>query len=333
MAETLYVILGAGEGTRMRSALPKVLHPIAGREMLGHVMDAALRGGEADIAVVVGPGREDVAACARAFDPACTIHVQSERLGTAHAVLAAREAVSDRHRRVIVLFADTPLITAQTLARMGAAVDAGAGVAVLGFRAEDPTGYGRLVTRDDELLAIREHKDASEEERAITLCNSGVMAFAADTMLALLDQIGNDNANGEYYLTDAVEIARASACRTVALTADAQEVSGVNDRVQLAAAEAVMQDRLRRAAMAGGVTMQDPASVFLQVDTQIGSDVTIGPNVYFGPAVTVESGATINAFCHLEGCRVGAGAQIGRSRVCAPARTCRRASGSAISSR
>ncbi|MCB1477514.1 MAG: bifunctional UDP-N-acetylglucosamine diphosphorylase/glucosamine-1-phosphate N-acetyltransferase GlmU [Rhodobiaceae bacterium] len=311
MADTLFVVLAAGEGTRMRSALPKVLHKIAGREMLAHVMAAATAGAEADIAVVIGPDREDVAACARAMHPGCKVFVQTDRLGTAHAVLAAREALKADYKHVVVLFGDTPLITPATLERMVSAIDEGAGIAVLGFEAENPSGYGRLVTDAGELTAIVEEKDASESERAITLCNSGVMAFSGQLMPNLLDQIGNDNAKGEYYLTDAVAIARALDVKTVSRIADETEVGGVNDRIQLAAAEAVMQQRLREAAMASGVTMRDPESVYMQHDTKLGMDVIVEQNVVFGPGVSVESGAEIRAFSHLEGCHVGANAQVG----------------------
>ncbi|MFN0263772.1 bifunctional UDP-N-acetylglucosamine diphosphorylase/glucosamine-1-phosphate N-acetyltransferase GlmU [Tepidamorphus sp. 3E244] len=311
MADTLFIVLAAGEGTRMRSSLSKVLHRIAGREMVAHVIAAASGAGEADIAVVVGPDREDVADCARRTAPGCSVHVQAERLGTAHAVLAARNAVKPDHKRVVVLFGDTPLMTSQTLEKMCAAVDSGASVAVLGFEAEDPTGYGRLVMRGDNLVAIREHKDASADELVITRCNSGVMAFNGPKMLSLLERIGNDNAKGEYYLTEAVEIARADGGKTVSELADEAEVGGVNDRIQLAATESLMQQRLRHAAMAGGVTMTDPASVTLCHDTVLGQDVILGPNVVFGPGVRIDGGVRIEAFCHLEGCHVSSGARIG----------------------
>ena len=311
MADTLFVVLAAGEGTRMRSSVPKVLHKIAGREMLAHVVAAALAAGGADIAVVVGPGREDVAACARTMHPDCKVFVQTERLGTAHAVLAAREALKAGYKHVVVLFGDTPLITSATLERMIDALRDGAGIAVLGFEAENPAGYGRLVTEAGELTAIVEEKDASDAERAITLCNSGVMAFSGELMPNLLDSIGNDNAKGEYYLTDAIALARSLDVKTVSRVADETEVGGVNDRIQLAAAEYAMQQRLREAAMMSGVTMRDPQSVYMNHDTKLGADVIVEQNVVFGPGVTIESGAQVRAFSHLEGCRVGANAQIG----------------------
>ena len=311
MADTLFVVLAAGEGTRMRSSVPKVLHKIAGREMLAHVVAAALAAGGADIAVVVGPGREDVAACARTMHPDCKVFVQTERLGTAHAVLAAREALKAGYKHVVVLFGDTPLITSATLERMIDALRDGAGIAVLGFEAENPAGYGRLVTEAGELTAIVEEKDASDAERAITLCNSGVMAFSGELMPNLLDSIGNDNAKGEYYLTDAIALARSLDVKTVSRVADETEVGGVNDRIQLAAAEYAMQQRLREAAMISGVTMRDPQSVYMNHDTKLGADVIVEQNVVFGPGVTIESGAQVRAFSHLEGCRVGANAQIG----------------------
>ena len=311
MADTLFVVLAAGEGTRMRSSTPKVLHRIAGLPMLAHVLAAACVQADADIAVVVGPDRDDVADCARKSAAGASVFVQADRLGTAHAVLSARDSIAQAYAQVVVLFADTPLMKPETLAAMVRAVRDGAGVAVLGFEAPDPTGYGRLVVEEGALLAIREDKDASEAEKVITLCNSGVMAFSGKKMLPILGRIGNANAKGEYYLTDAVEIARGDGLATVALEADAEEVGGVNDREQLAHAEFLMQQRLRAAAMASGVTLRDPASVHFNHDTRIGRDVTVEPNVVFGPGVVVEEGAEIRAFCHLEGCRIGAGAQIG----------------------
>ncbi len=311
MTDTLFIVLAAGEGTRMRSATPKVLHPLAGRPMLACVLAACREAADADIAVVVGPDGDNVAECARKTAPGAQVFVQGERLGTAHAVLAARGAVRAEHKRVLVLFGDTPLITAATLAPLADAVTDGTAVAVLGFQAADPSGYGRLLTDGGELVAIREEKDATEAERAVTFCNSGVMGFAGASVLSLLETIGNDNAKGEYYLTDAVEIARERGLRTVALEGDETEVGGINDRVQLAAAERVCQQRLRHAAMAAGATLIDPETVHLSHDTQLGRDVVVEPNVVFAPGVTVEEGARIRAFSHLETAHVGAGAVIG----------------------
>lgn len=308
----LAIVLAAGEGTRMRSALPKVLHPVGGRSLLAHVLDAVRQGGADRVAVVVGPGREDVAREARRAVPEAEVFVQAERRGTAHAVLAAREALARGADECLVAVADTPLVTPATFARMRAELVGGAGVVVLGFQAADPSGYGRLI-RDGagSLAAIREHKDASEAERRVTLCNAGLMAIDGRLALALLEAVGSDNAQGEFYLTDVVEIARARGLAARLVVAPEAEVVGVNDRVQLAAAEALFQTARRVQAMRAGVTLVAPETVFFSVDTQLGQDVLVEPHVVFGPGVTVESGAVIHAFSHLEGARVGPGATVG----------------------
>ena len=307
----LAIILAAGEGTRMRSDKPKVMHEIAGRPMLGHVLSAVQAAGATRIAVVVGPDRADVAQTARVFAPDCAIFEQRERLGTAHAVLAAREALEEPADDVIIAFADTPLIDAASFTGLRAPLAQRAVMAVLGFEAFNPTGYGRLIVVNGNLQAIREEKDASIEEKPISLCNAGLMAFRGDAVLGLLDAIGNDNAKGEYYLTDAVALAAARDETIAVVRAPEDIVQGVNDRAQLAAAEAVMQRRLRAQAMAGGATLIDPASVHLSADTVIGRDVVIEPNVFFGPGVSVGDNAVIHAFSHIEGTQIGAGAQIG----------------------
>lgn len=296
----------------MKSDLPKVLHRVAGRSMLAHVLAAVAAAGVESVAVVVGPGRDDVRDEALRLAPGATTFVQTERLGTAHAVLAAREAIARGFDDLLVLFADTPLVTGATIGALRAALAEGAGVAALGFLAADPFGYGRLIQDEaGRLVAIREEKDASEAERAIRLSNAGLMAIDGQAALGWLSRIGNANAKGEYYLTDVIELARADGREARVALADETEVLGVNDRIQLAQAEAVAQDRLRRKAMAAGVTMIAPETVFLCADTGFGRDVEIGPHVVFGPGVSVEDGATIHAFSHLEGARVGAGAAIG----------------------
>ncbi|MFG1238986.1 bifunctional UDP-N-acetylglucosamine diphosphorylase/glucosamine-1-phosphate N-acetyltransferase GlmU [Xanthobacter autotrophicus DSM 597] len=307
----LVVVLAAGEGTRMKSRLPKVLHKVAGRSMLHHVLAATRAAGATRTAVVVGPGREDVAAEATRIVPDAQVFVQTERLGTAHAVLAARAALEQGADDVLVLYADTPLVRPETLARLRAPLAEGAAVAALGFEPEDPTGYGRLVTSGDELVAIREEKDATTAEKAIRFCNAGLMALAGKDALSILDRIGNANSKGEYYLTDAVEIARADGRPAVAAKADADEVAGVNSRIQLAEAEAILQQRLRRAAMAEGVTLIAPETVFFSADTVLGRDVIVEPNVVFGPGVTVGDDVVIHAFCHLEGAHLEPGVSIG----------------------
>ena len=265
----LAIVLAAGEGTRMRSSLPKVLHKVAGRTLLAHVL-AALKGAGSRVAVVVGPGHDAVAAEARAAVSGAEIFVQTERRGTAHAVLAARAAIERGADDVLVIFGDTPLIRPDTLDKLRAALAEGAAVAVLGFKPADPTGYGRLVTEGGELLRIVEHNDASESERAIALCNGGLMALAGKTALPILDKIGCDNRKHEFYLTDAVAIARAMKLRAVALEVTEDEVSGINTKAQLADTEAVMQQRLRQAAMDAGVTLVAPETVHLAADTKLG---------------------------------------------------------------
>jgi bifunctional UDP-N-acetylglucosamine pyrophosphorylase/glucosamine-1-phosphate N-acetyltransferase len=307
----LAIVLAAGEGTRMRSALPKVLHAIAGRSLLHHVLAALSAAGQTKTAVVVGPGHESVAAEAKRVLPEAEIFLQAERRGTAHAVLAAKSAIAQGPDDVLVIFGDTPLILPDTLARLRGALAKGAAVAVLGFRPADPTGYGRLVTEGDALVAIREHADASEQERAITLCNGGLMALAGSQALSMLEKIGNANRKGEYYLTDAVVIARGMGLKAVAIEVTEDEVSGINTKAQLAAAEAVMQQRLRQSALDAGVTMVAPETVYLAADTRLGKDVTVEPFVVFGPGVVVEDGVTIRSFSHIQGAHIRKGAIVG----------------------
>jgi bifunctional UDP-N-acetylglucosamine pyrophosphorylase/glucosamine-1-phosphate N-acetyltransferase len=310
----LAIVLAAGEGTRMRSARPKALHPAAGRSLHAHVLAAVAEAGADRLAVVVGPGQggEAVAAEARRVAPAVAVFVQVERRGTAHAVLAAREALAAGDTDdVLVLFADTPLVRPETLRGLRTPLAEGAAVAVLGFRAADPAGYGRLLVEGDRLTAIREDKDATAAERAVTLCNAGVMAVAGREALALLDRVGCDNAKREFYLTDIVAIARGRGLSAVVREAAEAEVQGVNDRAQLAGVEATLQARLRTAALAGGATLVAPETVFLAMDTTLGRDVVVEPNVVFGPGVTVGEGAHIRAFSHLDGATVAAGAIVG----------------------
>ena len=295
----------------MRSSIPKVLHSVGGRPLIAHVLNAAIEAGGAEIAVVVGPGRDDVAAEARKVAPQAQIFEQRERQGTAHAVLAARQAIESGADDVLVMFADTPLVRPETLAALRAALAAGAAVAVLGFTPRDPAGYGRLVMNGGGLAAIVEEKDATPQQRAIGFCNGGLMALAGKHALSLLDKIGNANSKGEYYLTDAVAIACDMGLKAVAIETSEDDVRGINTKAQLAETEAVLQGRLRAQAMEAGVTLVAPETVFLSSDTRLGRDVTIEPNVVFGPGVTVEDGATIRSFSHLEGAHVGKGARVG----------------------
>ncbi len=312
MRQLLVIVLAAGEGTRMLSALPKVLHRLAGRPMVSHVLDTALAAGAAHLAVVVGPGHEAVAAEVRRVAPEAELFVQEDRRGTAHAVLAAREALARGYDDVVVMYGDTPLVRVETIGELRGPLAGGAAVSVLGFRPDDPTGYGRLVTDGDgALVAIREHKEASPEELAVGLCNAGLMALDGRAALDLLERVSDANAKKEFYLTDAVEIARALGRAAAVCEAEVEEVVGVNSRAQLAEAEAILQARLRRHAMDNGATLTAPETVFFSADTKLGRDVVIEPNVFFGPGVSVEEGATIRAFSHVEGAHVGAGAIVG----------------------
>ncbi|HME28814.1 MAG TPA: bifunctional UDP-N-acetylglucosamine diphosphorylase/glucosamine-1-phosphate N-acetyltransferase GlmU [Pseudolabrys sp.] len=307
----LAVILAAGEGTRMRSHTPKVLHELGGRSLLAHVITAARAGGSDDLAIVVGPDHSAVSADVRRYAPKAQIFEQRERSGTAHAVLAARKAIARGAADILVMFGDTPLVRAETLLELRAALADGAAVVVLGFRPVNPQGYGRLLMRGQELIAIREERDATAEERKIDLCNGGLMAIAGKQALDILARIGNSNAKKEYYLTDAVAVARDMGLKALAIETSEDDVRGINTKVQLAEAEAVLQHRLRMAALEAGVTMIAPETVYLSADTKFGKDVTIEPNVVFGPGVTVEDGATIRSFSHLEGAHVGKCARIG----------------------
>lgn len=309
----LTIVLAAGKGTRMKSDLPKPLHKVGGRSLLAHAMASTSELGAARTAVVVGPGMDAVRAAALEVDAGARIHVQHNQAGTADAVLAAREAVAENgDGDVVVLFCDTPLMRPETLARMRAALDDGAQLAVLGFEPDDPTGYGRILQdASGAVRAIREHKDASAEELAVRLCNGGVMAFRCPGLLDVLDRIGNDNAKGEYYLTDAVEIMLGDGHKAVAVTCAEEEVAGINDRVQLAQAEAEFQARARLAAMQNGATLIAPETVWFSFDTVLGRDVTIEPNVVFGPGVRVGDGVSIKANCHFEKAVIGDGVTIG----------------------
>jgi len=301
---TTAVVLAAGFGTRMKSALPKALHPIAGRPMLRHLL-ATCETVFDRVVVVLGP---DMDAVAKVAAPHQTV-VQHERRGTAHAALQAvgKFGAGD----VAVLYADNPLISADTLRALLASRRAGAGLALLAMRPADPARYGRVIGTEDDVRGIVEFKDATGDERAVGLCNAGVLCGPAADMARWLAAVGCANAAGEYYLTDLVGLARADGRRVAAVLGAEAELRGINARAELAIAEATVQQALRLRAMDAGVTMTAPETVFLCTDTVFGQDVTIGPNVVFGPGVSVEAGAEIRAFSHLEGCVVRAGAVIG----------------------
>ena len=307
----LAIVLAAGEGTRMKSARPKALHAIAGRAMISHVLRAAAEAGAQALAVVVGPGREDVAAEAQRRYPQAAIFVQEHRLGTAHAVLAARAAIEEGFDDIVIVYADIPLLTAATLRKLREVIARGAAVAALGFKARNPYGYGRLVTEHGRLIAIREEKDANPDERAIDIVNAGPMALDGARALEILRRIGRSNAQNEFYLTDAVAVAAELGLSAGVELAQESETMGVNDRAQLAVAEAEIQKRLRARAMGEGATLIAPETVFLCEDTKIGRDVVIEPHVVIGKGVEIGEGAVIHSFSYLEGAKVGAHASIG----------------------
>jgi bifunctional UDP-N-acetylglucosamine pyrophosphorylase/glucosamine-1-phosphate N-acetyltransferase len=306
------VILAAGRGERMKSPLPKVLHPVGGRSMIDHAIDAALALGCERVVVVVGAHSPEVRAHVAARIGEASIAVQDPPLGTGHAVLAAASALADFAGDVVITYADAPLIPAGAVEGLFALREGGADVAVLGFEAGDPAAYGRLVmTGANGLEKIVEAKDASPEELAIRACNSGVLAADAHLLLELLGKVGNANAKGEYYLTDVVGLAVAAGWRVEVAFAREDDVLGVNSQAELAVVEGVFQARRRAELMAAGVTMTAPDTVYLAWDTQIGPGARLEPNLVFGPGVTVEGGAVIRAFSHLEGAKVAAGAIIG----------------------
>ena len=311
---TTAIILAAGLGTRMKSRLPKALHRLGNQPMINHLITTARQVFD-DVVVVTGPDMPELEEAVRPFRTV----TQVERLGTAHAANAARDLFGDGD--IAVLYADNPLITAETMERLLAARREGASLALLGMRPAVPGRYGRIVEDHGKVVKIVEFKDATEDERSITLCNAGVMCAGAEDFRNWLENVRNDNAQGEYYLTDVVEMA-AKAGSVVCVEAPEDELAGVNSRSELARAEATLQTRLRNAAMDAGVTLVAPDTVFFSTDTVLESDVTVEPNVFFGPGVTVRSGALIRAFSHLEGCTVGEAALIGPYARLRPGTVC-----------
>ncbi len=301
------IVLAAGQGSRMNSDLPKVLHPIAGAPLVDHALMAGASLDPARSIVVAGHGADQVRAV---LDDEVTVVIQEEQLGTGHAVQMAAPALDGFTGDVVVLYGDTPFITPETLQRMVAGRGDNA-VVVLGFEAENPGRYGRLVTTGATLERIVEFKDATGEERAVTLCNSGVMCIDGTVLPELLARLSDDNAAGEFYLTDIVAHARDLGHAATVVTCDEAETLGINTRAELARAEAIFQDMKRAEALENGVTLSAPDTVFFAHDTYIGRDTIVEQNVVFGPGVTVESGANIRAFSHLEGCHVSRGATVG----------------------
>lgn len=306
--KTAAIVLAAGMGTRMKSAQPKVMHPVGGRPMVSHLLATTEAVGVDEHIIVIGP---DMAALTEAVAPHATA-LQTERLGTAHAVQAAEPLYTGDAEDVFVLCGDTPLITQETLKKMQDARRSGADVVVLGFTPDDPGAYGRLIVSEDgDLEKIVEFKDATEDERAVNLCNSGVMCINGKHLFDLVDRVKNDNAKGEYYLTDIVALARQSEMRCTVVPGSEEELLGVNSRVELAQAESIFQKRMRQSYLEKGVTMTAPETVFFSHDTHIDPDVVIEPNVVFGLGVTIETGVHILGFSHLEGAHVKSGVSVG----------------------
>ena len=304
------IVLGAGKGTRMKSGLPKVLHRIAGQTMIRHVLDSVETVGPEKVVVVIGPELENLESNFRPH----TVVVQEKRLGTAHAVLQARDELEGFKGDIVVVFGDTPLLTSDTICCLQKQLGGSdqTSLAILGFHMDDPTGYGRIrCTNDGDVQSIVEELDASAEELGITLCNSGAMAFKSEVLFQNLDAIESKNAKDEYYLTDLVSIIHGSGKKVIMVTGRAEELQGINSRADLAKAESVMQNRLRMRAMNAGVTLIDPCSTWLSMDTRFGIDVIVGPNVYFGDSVEVGDGVEVKAFSHLEGVRLAQGSIVG----------------------
>jgi bifunctional UDP-N-acetylglucosamine pyrophosphorylase/glucosamine-1-phosphate N-acetyltransferase len=310
MTDIAIIVLAAGKGTRMKSNHPKVLHRVAGRSLLGHVLDAARALDPCEAVVVTGPDMDAVWVEARKFFPDSRRAMQVDRLGTGHAVSVAQEALANFSGTVVVLYGDVPLISAPTLLKL--TETAGEGIAVLGFEADDPRGYGRLIQDEQgQVIRIREELDAGPAERMIRLCNSGIIAINAGLLWSLLPKLNNTNAKGEYYLTDLVELATAAGTPCRLASCPEEEVAGVNDRIQLSGIEETLQNLYRRRHMLNGVTLVAPATVFFSVDTVIGEDVVVEPHVVFGPGVIVGNGVEILSFSHIEGATVASGARIG----------------------
>jgi bifunctional UDP-N-acetylglucosamine pyrophosphorylase/glucosamine-1-phosphate N-acetyltransferase len=304
------IVLAAGKGTRMKSALHKVLHPIAGRPMLLHLLDHLAELAPARTVIVVGDGRDQVEPIAAGAG--ATLVVQEPQLGTAHAVLQAKDALAGFDGDILILYADTPFVTAATMRHMVARLQDTPGAVVVASRPADPKSYGRILAESDgTILKMVEYRDASAEERGIALCNSGLMAVRAQALWPLLARVGNANAGHEYYLPDLVMIAAAEGLRSTVFEVEAAEVEGINSRAELAAAEARWQDKRRAEMMAAGVSLAAPETVWFAFDTSVGRDTSIEPNVVFGPGVAIGEDVRIRAFSHIEGATIAAGAVIG----------------------
>lgn len=311
MADLALVVLAAGMGTRMKSGLPKVLHKIAGRSMLGHVLHAGRDLGAAKAVVIHGPDMPAVQKEASLIIAGCQFAQQKDRLGTGHAVLMAKSALAEFKGTVVVLYGDVPLIKTATLKDLLSKLNAKTKMAVLGFVAENPHGYGRFIGGKNSITDIREELDATSKEKKIKRCNSGIIAIDNDLLWKIMPKLSNKNAKGEYYLTDLVKLAVKAKTNVAVAMCDEVQVAGVNDRMQLSILENLFQAEARKAAMVGGVTLIDPSTVYFSADTKIGKDVVIEPNVVFGPKVTIGDNVEIFAFSHIEGASVGESARIG----------------------
>jgi bifunctional UDP-N-acetylglucosamine pyrophosphorylase/glucosamine-1-phosphate N-acetyltransferase len=311
MAELLSIILAAGEGTRMRSAMPKVLHAVGGLPIVGHVVRAAIGAGATKVAVVTGPGHDSVREAMSRIAPDVQFFEQTERKGTAHAASMARPLFQNVEGYVAIVYGDHPLLRSINFEGVIARLDAGMDAAILGFEPADPTGYGRFITEGDRLLAIREHKDATDEERTIGLCNACILAFRAPVFRELIDKVKPNNKQGEFYATDLVELANAAGYKVGYAVSPAEDVLGVNDRAQLANAERLFQEVRRDDFMKAGVTLRDPASVYFSWDTEIGKDVVIEPNVVMGPGVKIGDNCKIFAFSHMTDVTLSNGVEVG----------------------
>lgn len=310
MTDFAAIILAAGKGTRMKSDLHKVLHPIAGKPMLMQLLDSFAALSPARTVVVAGDRHEQLEEALA--DREIITALQEPQLGTAHAALQATDALAGFDGNILICFGDCPMVQADTVRKLLAALDAGAKVAVLGFRPEDALQYGRIIAEPDGIVVkMVEYKDANEEERAVDLCNSGLIVAHSDDMWPLLLSVGNDNAQGEYYLPDVATSAIARGDKVVVVETDADEVAGINSRSELAAVEARWQAARRERAMADGVSLRAPDTVFFSHDTVLGRDVTVDPHVVFGPGVTVADGTHIKAYSHLEGATLASGVQVG----------------------
>jgi len=310
MTDLAVIILAAGKGTRMKSDLHKVLHPIAGKPMLLHLLDSLAELGPARTVIVAGDRREQLDEALEGRE--VTTVLQEPQLGTAHAALQARDALAGFAGHILVCFGDVPMVRSETVRRLTGALDDRASVAVLGFRPPDALAYGRIIAEPDGTVRkMVEYKDASAAERAVDLCNSGLIVAHSDDMWPLLAAVGNDNAQGEYYLPDVATGAIARGDRVCVVETDPAEVAGINSRAELAAAEAQFQQVKRAEAMAAGATLRAPETVFFSCDTELGRDVTIDPNVVFGPGVRVADNVHIKSFCHIEGAHIASGAQVG----------------------